>query len=281
MHTKQPYRQDLVSVVMSSYKDPPAVLDRAIDSLLRQDYPTLEVILVLEPGDPNGERVPLKYTDPRLRVFQPGERVGRCGAYNLGIARAGGRFIARMDSDDECLQHRISTQLNFLRANPGVAVVGAAVNLFDRDGNFKGVRLFPAAHEDFLRWLPFINPICHPTVIWDRNQVGEVLFDPEFSRACDDMELWLRLVGQGHRFANLKESLLKYTQPPNYSRNRENWRYMFTARTKHWRLALKYPILVLGLPVSGLLAISPQWLISLFTGRSRFSDWFRSIDNKA
>jgi hypothetical protein len=85
------------------------------------------------------------------------------------------------------------------------------------------------------------------------------------------------MVHQGHRFASMSEVLLNYTQPPGYRRNRENWRYMFLARAKHWRLILRHPKVALGLPVSAFFAISPQFIINLFTGRSRFSDRLRSI----
>ncbi|MEI6340719.1 MAG: glycosyltransferase [Verrucomicrobiota bacterium] len=268
----------LVSVVMSTYRDAPAVLDRALDSLLGQNYPELEVIIVFEPGDENAPRVEQKYRDSRVRVIRPAERVGRCGAYNVGIQAATGRYLARMDSDDQCLPDRISRQISFLRAHPDIAVVGSAVNLYDRQGNFCGVRHFPETHEQFMGRLPFVNPICHPTVVWDRRKVEpDGLFSAEFSAACDDMELWLRWAAQGHRFANLPECLLNYTQPDNYTRNRLNWRYMFAARWRHRRLIWSHPAMLLGLPVAGVFAISPQWFITLCTGRSRFSDWFRSI----
>lgn len=268
----------LVSVVMSSFRDKPEVLDRAIDSVLGQDHRQLEVFVIFEPGDANGARVKAKYDDPRMVVIESRERLGRCRAYNVGISKSKGRYVARMDSDDQCLPHRISAQLAYFREHPELAVVGSWVQLYDRDGKRCGERRFPTSHEAFIRHLPWVNPICHPTVIWDVNKVGrDTLFDPGFNAACDDMELWLRMVSLGHRFASMPEVLLNYTQPPGYSRNRQNWRYMFMARAKHWRLILRHPRLVLGLPVSAIFSVSPQFVIDQFTGRSRFSDRLRSI----
>jgi glycosyltransferase EpsE len=273
-----PSDSKLISVVMSSYRDDPAVLDRAIDSILQQDYSNFELILVFEPADPNVARVRGKFLDPRVIVIEGTERLGRCGAYNVGIRRSRGRFIARMDSDDECLSHRFSTEIEYFRKHPDVSVVGSFVRLLDREGREVGLRTFPVTHEDFVKGMAIINPICHPTVIWDVDKVGrDMMFDPEFNPACDDMELWLRMVGRGHRFANIPECLLKYTQPPNYQRSRENWRYMLAARAKHWRLCLRHPSLLLGLVVAAFFSVSPQGLINLATGRSSFSDRLRRI----
>ena len=101
---------DLISAVMTTYHDKEHVLCRAINSLLAQDYPYVEIIVVFEPGDENFQKVATHYRCDRIVAIQTADPVGRCGAYNLGIQKAGGRYLARMDSDDESLPQRFSRQ---------------------------------------------------------------------------------------------------------------------------------------------------------------------------
>ena len=155
---------------------------------------------------------------------------------------------------------------------------GRMVILVDDEDREVGRREVPLTHEGIMRYLVFTNPIVHPTVIWDTERVGRGLhFDPKFSAYCDDLELWLRIAGQRVRFANMQEPLLRYRQPHQYCRPRENWRYNFLARCRHWRLGLARPSFWAGILGLGILSILPPALINALTRRSSLSDRFRAI----
>jgi glycosyltransferase EpsE len=266
----------LVSVLMTTYKDDPARLGRAIDSILGQTLRDIELIVVFEAGDANFERFGGAYSDPRLVLARSDTAKGKTACFNVGLERAQGRYIARMDADDFAYAERLTKQVEFLRRNPEIALVGAAGRLLDHRGQIVGVRQFPTTHDRIVRSFVLTNPIFHPTVVWDRDRVGRDLrYDERFS--VEDLELWLRLLGRGHRIANLPEVLLDYTQPENYTRPMWNWRGNLRVRVARWRVGMTYPLLFAGIGLMASLALMPRPIVDKVTGRNHLSDRLRSI----
>ena len=266
----------LVTVLMTTYADDLPVLKRAIDSILAQTLRDFEFVVVFEPDDRNWDQVNRDYRDPRLVLFQCPTRAGMAASFNAGLALARGRYIARMDSDDVAYPHRLETQVRHLQARPDLAVLGAAGRLMDRDGNAVGIRQFPTTHGDIVWNFAMTNPMLHPTVVWDRERVGyDLRYDP--SQIQEDMELWLRLVRGGHRFANLPEALIDYTQPDGYRRPKKVWKGGIRARLKHWRLGLRNPMFFVGIALRFGLLLLPVPILDAITQRNRLSDRLRSI----
>src|ERR1700733_12064732 len=141
----------LVSVVMTTYLDNPRRLRRAIDSVLVQSFSALELIVVFEPGDSNYDIVLQAYGDPRLAPVRCDAQTGMAGSFNVGLSRARGRYIARMDSDDYAYPERLERQVQHLESHPELALVGAAGRLMDEAGTEVGFRRFPTTHEAIVR----------------------------------------------------------------------------------------------------------------------------------
>jgi glycosyltransferase involved in cell wall biosynthesis len=269
-----------VSVLMTTYKNDPVAVRRAVESILNQTYRNLELIVVLEPNDPGTALLRSSIDDSRLIIAENAERLGRSKSYNFGLRLARGRYLARMDADDYAYSNRLEHQISFLDANPDIAVVGTNVRVLDMEGKEVGFRNFPPDHTGIVRALTFMNPMMHPTIVWDRDKVGrDVQFDLRFSRFCDDLELWMRFISQGHKFANLPNVYLDYQQLHDHRRPRENWQLNFAARAKHWRMGLRYPQLFLGMAVYGVLMLMPHSIIDFLTKRNKLSDRIRTLES--
>ena len=93
----------MISVVVPVYNVAP-YLERCVQSVLRQTYKNLEVILVDDGStDGSGELCDhLALTDPRILVVHQ-ENKGLSEARNAGLRLATGEYIAFIDSDDEWL----------------------------------------------------------------------------------------------------------------------------------------------------------------------------------
>lgn len=94
--TKQP----LISVIIPVYNIM-EYLPRCVDSVCRQTYKNLEILLV-DDGSTDGTGAlcdELAAKDERIRVFHK-ENGGSSSARNLGIAHAKGSFLGFVDSDD-------------------------------------------------------------------------------------------------------------------------------------------------------------------------------------
>lgn len=110
----------LVSIVMPTYKRS-AFLERAIDSLLKQDYEYIEIIVV-DDNDPLSEY--RKETEKKMLIYKNTEKVcyikndkniGGALARNNGIKNSNGSFITFLDDDDIYLNDKISTQVKFMK----------------------------------------------------------------------------------------------------------------------------------------------------------------------
>ena len=98
---------ELVTVVITTYKRPPEIVNRAIQSVLMQTYPHIELIVV----DDSPADYELREETARLvtgiggntRYIQHEKNLGACAARNTGLKHANGVYIAFLDDDDEWL----------------------------------------------------------------------------------------------------------------------------------------------------------------------------------
>lgn len=117
----------VVSVVLCFYNEE-RFLDEAVHSVIAQDYPHWELILV---DDGSSDRSTLKakeyarkYYDKIVYVHHPGHcNEGLSASRNLGISRAKGEFIAFLDADDVWYENKLSAQLSIFEKNPEVTVL--------------------------------------------------------------------------------------------------------------------------------------------------------------
>jgi glycosyltransferase involved in cell wall biosynthesis len=271
----------LISVVMTTYREDPYLMRRAIDSILHQTLSNLELIIVFEQGDPNID-VMRAIPDPRVVIaVNPGEP-NRSGCHNIGLAIAKGRYLARMDGDDLSYPDRLEKQSAYLRNHPDIGVVASAGRLTDTQGAFLGYRRFPESHSEIVRAMCFTNPILHPVAMWDRERTGYDIQYTLFDRAdpkfrVDDLDLWLQLIAKGVRFYNMPEVLLDYRQPQNYHRPiKDRWGGV-GVRRYHWKVGLRHPLFWLGIVLWTCFLLLPDRIVNMVMGRNQVADRIRSI----
>ncbi len=105
----------LVSAVIPT-RDRPHRLACAIRSALRQSWPNMEVVVVVDGPDPATTALLETVADGRLRVIFLPEWRGGCDARNAGVRAALGEWIALLDDDDEWLPRKIECQMRAVRA---------------------------------------------------------------------------------------------------------------------------------------------------------------------
>jgi glycosyltransferase involved in cell wall biosynthesis len=179
----------LVSIVTPSYNQGP-YLEQTVRSVLDQDYPNIEYIIIDGGSSDNSIEVIKKYTD-RLAYWVSERDRGQTDAINKGFARAKGEYLAWLNSDDVYYPGAISAAVAYLQAHPDIGMVYGDLDFIDEHDKFIG--RFNAAQTDLPRLKRGFVHIPQPAAffrgdLWRR--VGPL--DPTFFFAMD-YDLWVRL----------------------------------------------------------------------------------------
>lgn len=204
----------LVSVIMPVH-NAGKFLAPAIDSILKQTYKNIELIIVDDCSTDDSWSVITAYKKhfpnliKTLRTKEITNSAGN-GATNFAMPHAKGAFIARMDADDVSYPTRIAKQVAYLQANPLTILVGTQAMIIDKNGKITGKKSMPTTNKAIYRMYGIIHPIIHPSVMIrrsmlpDKNKIYAMKWDVN-----DDYYTFFSLLPYGH-FANLSEYLLKY-----------------------------------------------------------------------
>lgn len=201
----------LVSVVMTAYNAGKYV-GQAVESIQAQTYPNWELIVVDDGSTDNTLAIVNKIAknDNRIKVISYAKNRGASYASNLGLAKARGIYIARMDADDIAMNDRFEKQVDFLLFNPKVIAVGGQCELIDSKGKNIGEKSFPLTHAQIYSALYQYNPVQHPTIMVNTKLLGKhkLIYHSDVVLA-HDLELLFYLSQYGE-LANLPETILKY-----------------------------------------------------------------------
>lgn len=199
-----------VSVVMPVY-NADQFLEKSIDSIINQTFPSFEFIIVCSDPTPDTKRILGLYqnTDPRIRVLYQ-DRKGIIHARNTGCHLARGEYIAVMDADDLSLPHRLETQVRYLDNHPDVGIVGSWAEIIDEHGAAIRRESPPTSHLVIGWYLIFGNCMAHLTVMM-RSEVLRKLdyYTSGENGFPEDYDLWVRAFFRT-RLANIPEFLGKY-----------------------------------------------------------------------
>lgn len=201
--------KDLVSVVIPNYNYA-HYLREAIDSVLAQTYPEIEVFVV-DDGSSDDSRIVLESYGDRVKgIFQANQGVS--AARNNGVAASNGEFIAFLDADDSWLPQKIEKQVERFRREPSLGLVHVAVNEIDAKGDsllerYEGLEGNIAGELLMLKRAGVLgggSGLMVTREVFD--EVGG--FDPRLSTSAD-WDLFYQ-VSSRYRVAFLPELLLRY-----------------------------------------------------------------------
>ncbi|MCF2444415.1 glycosyltransferase [Dyadobacter sp. CY345] len=225
----------LVSVLYPVFNDSPEHIQESMYSIINQDYPNLEIIIVDDSNDASSiETLNLFRSDERVKILRIKHQGGLPQALNNGLSIARGKYIARADADDIQFPNRIKSQVDFLEKNHSIGILGCNINYIDERGNHIKVRQYPETDDSIRKYLHLRNPLCHSVVMIRRKILDEIgQYNPEFKRA-EDYELWLRASANNVKLHNLQQVLMDYRMATGEKRDQLNWKMNLKLKKKYF-----------------------------------------------
>ena len=202
--------------VLLPFYNAESTLAETLDSILAQTFKDFVLIAVDDGSTDSSCQIVRDYIkqDSRIELRQI-EHQGVVGTMNHALEHCTAPICARMDADDIMAPERLALQLDYLNANPDIALVGSRVRLFPeeiiQDGFNEYIRrqngcITPQQIADNI----YVElPIANPSICFRRDVVLEVggYRDGDFP---EDYELLLRLHQNGQQMAKLPEVLLHW-----------------------------------------------------------------------
>ena len=181
--------QPLVSIVTPSLNQADFI-EAAIESVLAQDYPNIEY-LVVDGGSTDGTLDILRRYGERVRWISEPD-AGQADAINKGVRLTQGEILAWMNADDQYAPQAVSRAIAELQAHPQAALVYGHAEFTDQAGRVIApcVRVEPF---DLYRLLNSLDYIVQPTTFFRRDAFLAVGGLDSSLRYCLDYDLWIKL----------------------------------------------------------------------------------------
>jgi glycosyltransferase involved in cell wall biosynthesis len=177
----------LVSIVTPSY-NMARFLPETIESVLAQDYPNIEYI-VMDGGSNDGTVELLKSYGSRFRWVSEADQ-GQSDAVNKGYQQSGGEIFTFLNADDTFLPGAVTAAVDAFLKEPDVAVVYGDAWYTDEENRI--IRAYPVDPYDYER-LGTLCHICQPAAFLRADVFGEVGMLDTSLHLTLDYDLWLRI----------------------------------------------------------------------------------------
>ncbi|HNK63151.1 MAG TPA: glycosyltransferase family 2 protein [Anaerolineales bacterium] len=179
----------LVSIITPSFNQA-HFLEATIRSVLEQDYPNIEYI-VIDGGSTDGSVDIIKKYKGRIAAWVSEPDKGQTDAINKGFASAKGEILAWINSDDTYHPGAVSAAVRFLSEDPEAGMVYADCDFIDETGRVIG--RFASRQTDYAKLRRGYVHIPQQTMFFRAKywqQLGPL--DPSFYFAMD-YDLWVRI----------------------------------------------------------------------------------------
>ncbi|RAK12618.1 glycosyl transferase family 2 [Halanaerobium saccharolyticum] len=256
----------MISVIMSVY-NAEKYLEKAVESILTQSYHNFEFIIINDKSKDNSADIISKYADQdqRIKYIENERNRGLTYSLNKGLELAKGEYIARMDADDISTSDRLKKQVDYLKKNKEISLIGTSAYNIDENGKIIAERNVPLEYEEIKRNINLVNPIIHPSVMFKKKDILDIGGYNEEFKKVQDYELWFRIIANGLKVENLSERLLYYRVNNQYF-ERKSLSYRITDIKVRWRgyKLLSLPIYKrYGILVPIVLGITPPFILKV------------------
>jgi glycosyltransferase involved in cell wall biosynthesis len=183
-----------VSVIIPTYNRAD-LIEETIDSVLKQTFDDLEIIIVDDGSTDSTKEVVRRFDGPIKYLYQ--ENRGRSCARNRGFEASSGDYICFLDSDDVLDPRMLDRQVSLLESNSDLGFVFSDYQFINRAGEIlpkpEVFRAHPLRRGSIFRFLVYFDFIFPSTVLARKDCINKAgLFDPSLD-AAEDLDWLLRM----------------------------------------------------------------------------------------
>ena len=183
-----------VSIVTPSYNQG-KFIEETIVSVLEQDYPNLEYIVIDGGSTDETPDIIAKYQD-KIHYWVSEPDRGQSHALNKGFAQASGDIVAWLNSDDVYIKNAVRSAARIMM-NSGAHIVYSRAKLTTAEGEF--IRMYEPPEDLVFRDMLFMwqhDFVCppQPSVFVSRHVIEELGGIDESLDYAMDYDLWLRAI---------------------------------------------------------------------------------------
>ena len=201
-------RLPLVTIITPAYNRA-SFLDETVNSVLAQDYPHIEYIVLDDGSKDNTKEVMEKYRD---RVhFKSHPNIGETLTVNKGFTMAHGEIICVINSDDPMLSGAVRAGVQALQSHPEALAAYPDWDVIGPDSALIEHKQLP--DYDIRNMLVDFNVAMGPGVFIRRSSIERFgMRDPQF-KYVGDLEFWFRLALYG-KLVHIPKSLATHRVHP-------------------------------------------------------------------
>jgi len=204
-----------IDVIMPVY-NAEAFLEKAIDSILKQTYTDLRLIIVDDHSTDQSSDIINSFKDSRILYRRHSENKGVVAAMNTGLSLIQAPYVCVMHADDISLSERLADQKKWMDEHTDTAVLAGYLIFINEKDEGSGVWNLDReinTRERIRNKNIKENCIAHPTVMMRTDIIKKYGYDPGQQLkgyAVEDYPLWLNLLSDGYHIDKLQKPVLLY-----------------------------------------------------------------------
>ncbi len=205
----------LISVIMPAY-NAGKYIRQAIESILNQTYPYLELLIADDASKDNTKKIIESYTDPRIKKFHNEKNLGYLKTCNKLFEKATGDYIAFQDADDFSAPDRFEKQLKAFEEDSRLGAIGCNKTAVDTKNNPMFSTNFFLKHEDILNHIPEYFSVIPNSYLFKKDVYDTIGgYNEYFDRIGAEDYYWTYLIMEKFELINLQQPLYFYRYNPN------------------------------------------------------------------
>lgn len=200
-----------ISIVTPSYNQG-QFLEKTILSIINQNYPNLEYIIMDGGSTDNSVEIIKKY-QAHLTYWQSAPDNGPASAINNGFKKATGEIFAYLNSDDKYYPGTLAAIAQYFAANPEIGLVYGDIMFIDSNGKTKrhlGSKRFRPTQLSLKMMAAGYNTIPQQATFWHQEIYRQVGGFNEENTTSWDGEFFTDAAILGHQFKYIPKLLAKF-----------------------------------------------------------------------